>query len=426
MDLKSKTLMKSNILLLQGPMGPFFKRLALDLEDLGHSVYKINFNTGDQFYFRGRNTEEYRGAIEEWPEYLQEYLVKRNIKQIILFGNERKYHRLAQDVATLVSAQVFVFEEGYLRPHYITLERDGVNGRSSVPRNPEAYRDLEHRTSEKALSIPSPFRRAGWYAAVYFSAAWLGRASYPHYQHHRPFNPYHEAAIWLRSAFRKNYYQIKERGILEKLISSHSKQYFLVPLQVHNDAQIKTWSNMPSSAAFIRRVIYSFSKHAPADTILVLKHHPLDRGYCDYTGIIDKLALKSGCKERVLYVHDLHLPTLLDHARGTIQINSTVGISSILHGTPVKTSGSALYDIEGLSFQGKLEDFWIDQYKIDKVLNQKFRQYLIQTNQINGNFYQRIAAYNNHSGIDLKQFKKILNLSSENPTLRVGYPTDEL
>ena len=28
--------------MLQGPMGPFFKRLDLDLEILGHSLYKIN------------------------------------------------------------------------------------------------------------------------------------------------------------------------------------------------------------------------------------------------------------------------------------------------------------------------------------------------------------------------------------------------
>lgn len=418
--------MKGNILLLQGPMGPFFKRLALDLEGSGHSVHKINFNAGDRLYFDGDNTEEYPGSIEEWPEYLRQYLANHNIDLIILFGNERKYHRLAQDVASRVSVRVFVFEEGYLRPHYITLEKDGVNGRSSVPRNPEAYRDIEHRGSKQALSAPNPFPRAGWYATFYYIAGWLGRAEFPHYRHHRPFNPYHEAGIWWRGAFRKYYYQIKERGILEKLTRSHSKQFFLVPLQVHNDAQIKTWSTVLSSASFIRRVISSFSKHAPAGTILVIKHHPLDRGYCDYTRIVDKLALRFGCKERVLYVHDLHLPTLLDHARGTIQINSTVGISSILHGTPVKTSGSALYDIEGLTFQGKLEDFWIDQYEIDKDLNRKFRQYLMENNQINGNFYQRIPALNSHSGIDLKQFKKIINLSSEKPVVLDGLPTVEL
>ena len=418
--------MKGNILLLQGPMGPFFKRLALDLDDSGHSVHKINFNAGDRFYFGGENTEEYSGTIEDWPEYLRQYLVNRNINLIILFGNERKYHRLAQDVASLVSVRVFVFEEGYLRPHYITLEKDGVNGRSSVPRNPERYQSIGNRGEKQALSASNPFPRAGWYAAVYFFAAWLGRTEFPHYRHHRPFNPYREAGIWLRTAFRKYYYQVKERGILEKLTRSHSKQFFLVPLQVHNDAQIKTWSTALSSAAFIRRIISSFSKNAPAGTILVIKHHPLDRGYCDYTRIIRKLALKFGCKERVIYVHDLHLPTLLDHARGTIQINSTVGISSILHGTPVKTSGSALYDMEGLTFQGKLEDFWNNLYEIDKDLNRKFRLYLIENNQINGNFYQRISAFNNHSGIDLKQFKKIINLPSEKPVVVDGLPAVEL
>ena len=407
-------------------MGPFFKRLALDLEDSGQSVYKINFNAGDRFYFAGKNTEEYSGSIEEWPQYLRQYLVNRSINLIILFGNERKYHRLAQDLAGLLSIKVFVFEEGYIRPHYITLEKDGVNGRSTVPRNPEEYLNIANQGNKRALSAPNPFPRAGWYATVYFIAGWLRRAEYPHYCHHRPFNPYHEAGIWLRAAFRKYYYQVKERSILGKLVKSHSKQFFLVPLQVHNDAQIKTWSSALSSTAFIRRVISSFSKHAPAETILVIKHHPLDRGYCDYTRIIRKLALKFGSKERVLYVRDLHLPTLLDHARGTIQINSTVGISSILHGTPVMVLGSALYDMEGLTFQGKLEDFWSNQYEIDKDLNRKFRQYLIENNQINGNFYQRIPAFNNHSGIDLSQFQKIINLPSKKPVAVDGLPTVEL
>jgi capsule polysaccharide modification protein KpsS len=125
-------------------------------------------------------------------------------------------------------------------------------------------------------------------------------------------------------------------------------------------------------------------------------------------------------------VHDQHLPTLLDHARGTIQINSTVGISSILHGAPVKTSGSALYDMEGLTFQGKLENFWSNQYEIDKDLNRKFRQYLIENNQINGNFYQRIPAFNNHSGIDLNQFNKIVTLPSVKPVAVDSLPTVEL
>lgn len=36
------------ILLLQGPLGPFFQSLSQALSDAGHEVYKIHFNGGDE------------------------------------------------------------------------------------------------------------------------------------------------------------------------------------------------------------------------------------------------------------------------------------------------------------------------------------------------------------------------------------------
>jgi len=399
--------MASNILLLQGPMGPFFKRLAKDLDESGHTVYKINFNAGDRFYFNDENSVDYSGSIAHWPKYLKQQLKKWKIDTIYLFGNERTYHKVAHKMAQRLAIEIFVFEEGYLRPHYITLERDGVNGHSSIPRNPEAYKDIKINPKQQAQPVPYSFAHTAWFAIVYCAISWFGRANFPHYIHHRSFNPYHETGIWLRAAFRKYYYRMRERGVLKQLTTDHSKQFFLVPLQVHNDAQIKTWSSVPSAAAFIRRVISSFSKYAPAETLLVIKHHPLDRGYSDYSRIIDKLARRFGCKGRVIYVHDLHLPTLLDHARGTVLLNSTVGISSILHGTPVKTSGHAIYDIDGLTFQGKMKHFWENPGKVNKKLYQRFRSYLIEKNQINGNFYRKAPELKSHSGIDYQHLIKL-------------------
>lgn len=405
--------MASNILLLQGPMGPFFTRLATDLESCGSSVYKINFNAGDRYYFSGRNCKDFTDHIDNWPAYLEFKLKKWEINSIYLFGDERVYHRQAHEVAKRLGIDVFVFEEGYLRPHYITLEKDGVNGRSSIPRDPEAYADLEPRSIKHPDPVPYSFFHMAWFAIVYFCTAWLGRKDFPHYLHHRAFNPFVEAGIWIRAGYRKIYYKFRERGVLRSLTNEHSKAYFLSPLQVHNDAQIKTWSSVPSAAAFIRRLVSSFAKNAPADTLLVIKHHPLDRGYSDYSRLIKKLEKKFNCEGRVYYVHDLHLPTLLDHARGTVLLNSTVGISSILHGTPVKTSGHAIYNIEGLTHQGKMADFWRAPGSVDKALNQKFRNYLKMHNQINGNFYRKIPGQNSHSGIDFSYLLALAELSSQ-------------
>jgi len=388
-------------------MGPFFRRFARDLEESGNTVYKINFNAGDSFFFNTKNSKNYTDTIEDWPKYLEQKLKKWEINAVYLFGNERSYHKKAHEIAREHSIDVFVFEEGYLRPHYITLEKDGVNGHSSIPNNPEAYNNIKETKKEKPTPVPYSFLHTAYFAILYYLTAWRGRDRFPHYIHHRAFNPYNETAIWLRAGYRKLYYKIAEHGILKKLITKHSKQYFLVPLQVHNDAQIKTWSSAPSVAAFIRRVISSFSKHAPKGHLLVIKHHPLDRGYTDYTNIIKKLARKFDCEKRVIYIHDLALPLLLDHAKGTVLLNSTVGISSILHGTPVKTSGHAVYNIEGLTFQGRINEFWKNPGKVDKKLNRRFRNYLIDTNQINGNFYRKISSFKNHCGIDYKHLNKL-------------------
>ena len=139
-----------------------------------------------------------------------------------------------------------------------------------------------------------------------------------------------------------------------------------------------------------RFVISSFSKSGRNDCSLVVKHHPYDRGYKDYSEVLKKLALVYGLENRLHYVHDTDLPSLLQNAEGSVLINSTVGISSLYHNTPVKALGEAIYDIEGLTNQGSLESFWNDPGEIDRDLFVRFRRYLIDQTQINGSLYNSI------------------------------------
>lgn len=395
--------MPGNILLLQGPMGPFFRRLANDLEAQGATVYKINLNAGDWLFYRGANTVSFTGDQAQWPEFLAERIAQWNIDHIYLFGDTRAYHCIAREVARRLSVPVGVFEEGYLRPYYITLEEGGVNGRSTLPSDPAFYRAVHAPDEPAPRPVSRNYCNAAWFATWYYIAGWLGRNRFPHYMHHRPFNPYHEAYLWCRGALRKYKYQWQQRRILDELRTRYSGKFYLVPLQVHCDGQIRTCDHVASAAAFVRRVVGSFARHAPADTCLVLKHHPLDRGYSDYTRLVQKLTKRYGVEDRVYYVHDLHLPTLLDHAIGTVVINSTAGLSSLLHDTPVKTLGHAVYSMPGLSFQGTLDEFWNDPGHIDRRLNRRFRAYLAATSQLNGSFYSRPTGARNATGLDLRR-----------------------
>ncbi|MDH3981240.1 MAG: capsular biosynthesis protein, partial [Gammaproteobacteria bacterium] len=244
-------------------MGPFFKRFARDLEGLGGCVYKINFNAGDRLFYRGGNVVDFAGTPDEWPAFLRQRLDEWQIDRIYLFGDTRACHAGVRALAKQLSINLYVFEEGYLRPHYITLEKSGVNGHSKMPRDPGHYKDLRQDREEAARPVPHWFTPAAWYANWYFIAGWLGRRRFPHYRHHRAFNPYHEAFFWIRGGLRKLFFMARERKVLKTLTTGYSKQYYLVPLQVHSDAQIRRWSDVASAPAFIRRVIASFSRNAP-------------------------------------------------------------------------------------------------------------------------------------------------------------------
>ena len=77
---------KRRILLLQGLMGPLFRRLGQGLRAAGHEVHKVNFNGGDRLYWRLPNGIDYRRTLEEWPAALAEILADRRISDVILFG----------------------------------------------------------------------------------------------------------------------------------------------------------------------------------------------------------------------------------------------------------------------------------------------------------------------------------------------------
>ena len=61
---------------------------------------------------------------------------------ILCFGDCRPLHKEAKRWAKSKGIRFLAFEEGYLRPQFITVEEDGVNAYSSLPRDPDFYRKL--------------------------------------------------------------------------------------------------------------------------------------------------------------------------------------------------------------------------------------------------------------------------------------------
>jgi capsular polysaccharide export protein len=388
----------SRVLLLQGPVGPFFARFARDLHRAGADVAAIAFNGGD-WLFRPRGTAcrttIYRGTMEAWPDWLAQFIAARSIEVVFLFGDCRPIHCAAHRVATRLGIEVGVFEEGYLRPDFITLERHGVNGNSPLRQGLALCRPAPDRPAPLPAIAVRAMPRSFWpmvlWGLLYFAAASFARPWFAHYRHHRPIR-FREALPWLRSPLRKVWYALAERGMTARLTGAWSGRFFLVPLQVHNDAQVHFHAAVGGVDGFIADTIASFGRAAPADAVLVFKHHPMDRGYCDYTRLIRRAARAARCDARVVYIHDQHMPTILPHCRGVVVINSTTGLAAIGCDRPTIVTGEAIYDMPGLTFQGPIDRFWATAatQAPQHDLFERFRAELITTTQINGNFYRRL------------------------------------
>lgn len=389
-------------LLLQGPQGPFFRRFADELRSRGIKVTKVNFHAGDALFYRGKDVIAFRGRMEDWPAVFRELVTERGIDAVFVFGDCRPIHRPAVRIAKQLGIAVWVFEEGYLRPNHITLERGGVNGNSDMSKDPEFYRREAAQLSEPPPAVPvghTLFYSGLWASlnAIMMTLFWW---RYPHYKHHRYMNFLYHFWCRCRSRWRKHWGAFRQRKYMPRLTGELSGKFFFVPLQVHCDAQLDH-SPYSSMEEMMEDVVSCFGQHAPKDTYLVFKHHPLDRGYREYSRFLRNLGKRYQCADRIIYGYDLHVPTLLNHARGAVTMNSTVGTQSLESGCPLKVLGTAVYDIEGLTYQGELADFWNDPGTVDAELFRCYRLWLLANNQINGNFYKRAHGLCRRVGLQL-------------------------
>lgn len=323
---------------------------------------------------------------------------------VLLFGDCRPAHLLARQICESLGIEVGVFEEGYVRPDYITFERGGVNARSGLSRNPIVYLNSKADVSPRVpVAVKETFSHTAAWAIIYYFFSHSLVFLFRRYRHHRPLVIW-EGLYWLRSFWRKYWYGVVERGEMSLLTGPLRRRFFLVALQVHVDSQITVHSRFESIERFVEEVIESFACHSEPSDWLVFKHHPMDRGYHDYGDVIERSADRSGVRSRVRYIHDQPLPALLDASKGVVVINSTVGLSSIHHGRPTKACGDAVYDMAGLTFQGSMDEFWLkadlESSRPDELLYRKFREHLLSHTQVNGSFYRRLDKAVFHSGVD--------------------------
>jgi capsular polysaccharide export protein len=377
-----------SVLFLQGPLGSFFSDLAKYFHQQQLPTFKINFNGGDRHFGWANQIDNYTGQPDQWSVYLSKYIKNHNINTVIVYGDCRFYHQQAAQVAEQLGINFWVFEEGYLRAGFITLEQGGCNANSLLDLSPQAMLQANKMPSNSNEQVGRTFFKRTLSAALYYWQIKRGINNFAHYTHHRPWVWWQEAGFWFNNFKQKFISECSDPIALKAFTKKYTHNYYLLPLQVETDFQMRKHSPFNSVAESLRYTLTSFAKHANKSDALLIKHHPQSRGFEHYGKLISTLAKKLGITDRVLYIHQANLPKLYQQCKGVVTVNSTVGLSALQHYLPTITLGKAIYDIPGVTFQGELSDFWQSSYQVDVKLLTAFHGYLQHNTQIPGDFYK--------------------------------------
>ncbi|MFQ5622500.1 MAG: capsule biosynthesis protein [Paracoccaceae bacterium] len=384
---------KRKFLFLQGPHGPFFSDLAAMLEAAGHEARRVGFNGGDAAFWPWRRSyRSYTGSIVEWPGVVERMFDEEGFTDLVVYGDARPFHRFACEAAQIAGARVHFFEEGYLRPYWVTYERDGVNGNSRLSRLgaqeiAESVRGRETRLPDAPDQWGALWHHV-WYGFRYHASVLLGSGRYRSYMSHRQTSLGEEA---LRNAVRLMILPSRSayRRLATRRLLRFGAPFHVVLLQLSHDASVQFHSDFSSMSEFVVRCLDAFAAGAPKHHHLVFKGHPLDDGREPLRRIISRQARIVGLSGRVWYLPGGKLGALLDRARSAVTINSTAAQQALWRGLPVKALGRAVFVKPEFVSSKTLSDFFAAPDAPDTELYRLYRQFLLETSQIPGGFYTR-------------------------------------
>jgi len=399
-----------HVLFLQGTGSLFFWRLSKTLLKVDVKTSKIRFCFSDKFFWPSPTQARFNAKFSTWEDYLSRYLITQKVSDIVLFSDSRPYHKVAVKVAKTLGVNVFVFENGYLRPNWVTMELGGVNGRSPFPKNIDDIKALAdiYKNADQTPAIlkpVSPFRQHIGDTMFHTVNFWT-KFYHPHYENYRKTYALKELYGWTKRVFQHRPKVKRSKKAFSRLMDEKA-EFFFFPLQLENDYQLLIDSNFSSVQHACDEIIASFAQHAKSHQVLVIKNHPLDNNYTNWEKEVHKCASLHNVSDRVVFLEAAHNPSLLEKAKGMITINSTMGSSALHHSLPLCVLGQAVYKISGLVHDGELDSFWQNPSPVDKDLYETFRRALIGQTQIPGRF----STQNLKAQIYVRSVTKILSQS---------------
>lgn len=381
------------VVLLQGPVGPFFKHLQRFLERNGFDAWRVSFSAADSLFSdRGKRLAFY-GGRREWEIWFRGFLSTADVDYVVLFGAEREIHTIARREADALGVPVIALEEGYLRPGFVTIERGANNWQSPIARQlpPKDFTEADAGPDSKAFS--GGFRAMCLHGFTYYAVRSLFTGIRRRKLFHRPIRPLSEIGSWTRNAYRRFAHSLSNFSTVERLLEHHDKRYVLVPLQVAADTQLGRAALGWSNARLIMEVLHSFATAAPKSHRLVFKIHPLERGHSNDRELAFQVARMLGVEDRVDVIDTGSLGLLTRHCAGMITINSTSGLSAIFHGVPLLVVGEAFYANDALATCARgtpdFDSFWTGGHVADAQLRHTYLAWIRKMSLKTGDFYVR-------------------------------------
>ena len=374
-----------SLLMLQGPVGPLFNRISAWKRNGDGQVHRIVFNGGDLVCCDHESPIIFGGSVEEWPAFLWHALNNLNIDGVLLFGQTRIYHQEAIRICSQMGVTVFVMEEGYIRPGFLTLETWGVNALSNTLSRYE-WDEQRSPATTKPLARSRHGLNLTFHTARYYLALAARAKQFPKYRHHRDRSLLRNGLYWIKGALSLATTRLHDKTSVRKIKNTNAN-FFFIPLQLDTDSQIIFHSNYKNVWEFLAYAMNSFARCASDTDWLVIKQHPLARGVWGIDDRINKLAHELGIPERVIFIQDCRIHDLVNASAGVVTINSTVGIQAIYCARPLKVMGDAIYKVEGLADSQPVDEFWINPAKPDAELARTFYSALKGLTQVPGMLY---------------------------------------
>ena len=378
-------------LFLQGPHGPFFHQLGRMLRAAGCTTWRVGFNAGDDaFWFHRDSYIPFCEAAETWPDACARLMTEKGITDLVLYGDTRPIHAQAVELARARGITVHVFEEGYLRPWWVSYERGGSNGHSRLMELEVA--EMRAALAQCDLSLPDApahwgdMRHHVFYGALYHWFVMFRNRRYRGFRPHRDRGVAREFALYLRRLVLMPAHAVG-RAVATLRVRRGGFPYHLCLLQLAHDASFTAHGPFATMAEFLEAVIAGFAQGAPRHHHLVFKAHPLEDGRTPLTEEVRRLGRVYGVAHRLHFIRGGKLAALLDHASSAVTVNSTAAQQALWRGMPVKAFGRAVYAKPEFVSAQPLPEFFAAPRRPDTRAYRDFRSFLLETSQIAGGFY---------------------------------------